>query len=432
MKRFLPLLLVLLPLVVRSQDTLRIGDAIAMALMNNYSLLIVSNEAAIAANNNTVGNAGFLPVADVTAGYQGNVTNSEQQYFDGRERLGTNAKSANLTAGAGIDWTLFDGLAMFTNKSRLAEMEKMGEVQSKIMIENTVAAVMLNYYAIVQYEQMTRVLRQAIELSMERKRVAQMKLKLGSGSELDLMQALVDMHADSSQLIQQENLIRSLRIELNKLMVREVATAFHVSLRIPYSDTLNYNRILDKALAQNPELIKARIETRMARLDVRQAQSPLYPRLGVYAGYAYSGSTSETGFISSSTSYGWNYGVTASLNLFNGMKNLNNIRNAKLYFENAGLAEKQAELSLRGSLLQAYDDYRTALLLIRFEQDNLVLARENTRIAFEKYNLGAMNDIDLRSIQQTQLDAERRLLAAEYAAKGKEVELRVLSGSMLE
>jgi outer membrane protein TolC len=120
------------------------------------------------------------------------------------------------------------------------------------------------------------------------------------------------------------------------------------------------------------------------------------------------------------------------MNLFNGTKNLTNIKNAKIWYESAGLAEKMTELNLRGDVLQLYNDYRTALMLVKFEQDNLLLARENTRIAFEKYNLGAMNDIDLRTIQQKQLDAERRLLTAQYQAKSKEVELRVLSGTILQ
>jgi outer membrane protein len=432
MKHLILLISLLFPFLVHSQDTLRLDEAIGMALMNNYSIIIASNASQVAANSNTIGNAGFLPTAEITAGYQGNITNSQQKYFDGRERTGTNAKSTGITAGVGIEWTLFDGLAMFTNKEQLAELEKLGDVQARMMVENTVADVILNYYAIVQYERMTDVLRQAIDLSMERRRLAEVKLKLGSGSELDLMQAIIDMHADSSQLIQQENLIKSIQIQLNKLLVRDVAIPFRVARQIPYSDTLRYESILRTALAQNPGLIEARVSSRISQLDIRQAKSPLWPMLGVYGGYNYAGSNSQTGFISNNLSYGLNYGITASLNLFNGTKNLTNIKNAKIWYENAGLAEKQTELNLRGDVLLLYNDYRTALMLVKFEHDNLLLARENTRIAFEKYNLGAMNDIDLRTIQQKQLDAERRLLTAQYQAKSKEVELQVLSGTILE
>ena len=93
---------------------------------------------------------------------------------------------------------------------------------------------------------------------------------------------------------------------------------------------------------------------------------------------------------------------------------------------------KQTDLNLRGDVAQLYDDYRTALMLVAFENDNVRIARENTSIAFEKYNLGAMTDIDLRTTQQKALDAERRLLTAQYEAKSREIELRVISGSLMK
>jgi outer membrane protein TolC len=71
-------------------------------------------------------------------------------------------------------------------------------------------------------------------------------------------------------------------------------------------------------------------------------------------------------------------------------------------------------------------------MLVGFETDNVRIARENTAIAFEKYNLGAMTDIDLRTTQQKLLDAERRLLTAQYEAKNREIELRVISGSLMK
>lgn len=432
MRKIAPLILLLtLPLVFRGQDTMMPDMAIRMALVNNYSILIAKNNASVAANNNNIGNAGFLPTADVSAGYQENIINSNQKYFDGRERTGSNAKSSSLNAAAGLDWTLFDGMAMFTNKAKLAELEKMGETEARMTIENTVGAVILNYYALVQLERMVEVLARAIDISVERKRLAELKLRLGSGSDLELLQAIVDMHADSAQLIQQQSQIRSLKIELNKLLVRNVETPFQVAGRIPYSDTLNYKVILQQTLSQNPSLQQARHLVQLAKLDIRQAQSALYPHLGVYAGYSYSGSQSASGFTSENTSYGWNYGASISMNLFDGLRNLNNIRNARIDFASSELNLKQIEQDISGDVLRLFNDYRTALMLVAFEEANLDIARENTRIALEKYQLGAMNDLDLRTIQQKQLDAERRLLTAQFEAKGKETELRVISGTLL-
>jgi outer membrane protein len=415
-----------------SQELLKVMDAVQAALRNNYSIVMARNDAEVASNNNNIGTAGFLPVAGAAAGYQGNLTSSSLKYFDGRNIDATNKQSTSLTAAATVDWTLFNGMAMFTSKAQLAELEKMGDNDLRMMIENTVASVIMNYYALVQFKQMEAVLQQAIQLSLERKRLAEMKLRLGSGSELDLLQAIVDMHADSSTLILQQNQVRTVKVEINKLMVRDVETDFEVANEIPYSDTLKYHSIVQQTIAQSPQMMAARYNARLAMLDVRQARSVFYPVVGVFGGYSYTGSNSQAGLVSDNTSYGLNYGATVTLNLFNGLNNINNLKNAKLMSENADLTAKQTELNLRGDVAQLYDDYRTALMLVGFETDNVRIARENTAIAFEKYNLGAMTDIDLRTTQQKLLDAERRLLTAQYEAKNREIELRVISGSLMK
>ena len=45
-----------------AQDTLRIEEAVQKGLEKNFAIRIARNNAEIAGNNNTLGNAGFLPV----------------------------------------------------------------------------------------------------------------------------------------------------------------------------------------------------------------------------------------------------------------------------------------------------------------------------------------------------------------------------------
>src|SRR5437867_568392 len=50
------------------KEKLSLEQAIAMALKNNYSISIAGNNAEIARNNNTLGNAGMLPGLAINAG----------------------------------------------------------------------------------------------------------------------------------------------------------------------------------------------------------------------------------------------------------------------------------------------------------------------------------------------------------------------------
>ena len=52
-------------------------SCLEQGLLNNYSLRIVRNEEQVSKNNATLGNAGYLPTLDLSAGYKGTIDNIE-------------------------------------------------------------------------------------------------------------------------------------------------------------------------------------------------------------------------------------------------------------------------------------------------------------------------------------------------------------------
>src|SRR5690606_24885467 len=115
---------------------------------NNYNVRLAQNETYINAANNTMGNAGMLPQVSLNFGQNYNFNNTRQEFFSGETRDGNNAKTSNLNANILANWKLFDGLQMFTNREKLREFEKIGMINLKLMMENTVAQVMETYLMI--------------------------------------------------------------------------------------------------------------------------------------------------------------------------------------------------------------------------------------------------------------------------------------------
>jgi len=58
-------------------QVLTLKECLEEGLQNNYSLRIIHNEEQISKNNATLGNAGYLPTLDFSAGYTGNLDNIE-------------------------------------------------------------------------------------------------------------------------------------------------------------------------------------------------------------------------------------------------------------------------------------------------------------------------------------------------------------------
>jgi outer membrane protein TolC len=123
--------------------------------------------------------------------------------------------------------------------------------------------------------------------------------------------------------------------------------------------------------------------------------------------------------------------VKVGYNLFDG-KRTTQKRNARLDIENADLARLQLEQSLRADLADLWQAYKNNLRLLSLERENLITAQENHYIAHERYMLGDLSGIEMREAQQSLLDAEERILVAEYNTKLCEISLRQISGEIMK
>ena len=131
--------------------------------------------------------------------------------------------------------------------------------------------------------------------------------------------------------------------------------------------------------------------------------------------------------IVSGHNLGLNFGVTVGFNLFDGNRR-RELRNARIAVQNARLEREQLEQALRADLSNLWQAYQNNLQMLKLERQNLVAAKENHEIAMERYMLGNLSGIEMREAQKSLLDAEERILSAEYDTKLCEISLLQISG----
>ena len=108
----------------KAQQIRTLKDCLEEGLQNNYSLRIVHNEEQISKNNATLGNAGYLPTLDFSAGYTGNLDNIE-----------TKARATGeITKNTGIDKTT----VLTTVEAFMATNATNGDKLTSLTIEETI------------------------------------------------------------------------------------------------------------------------------------------------------------------------------------------------------------------------------------------------------------------------------------------------------
>ena len=410
-----------------------LSEFISMGLENNYSLKITRNEETIRQNNATAANAGYLPVVNATAGYNGTYGGSQSQRRSDGSTVSTGSSLDNgLQVGVNAEWTVFDGFKIQATYSKLQELKRQGAVRTRIDIEDYVATVTSEYYNLIQQKIRMKNLRNAVKLSKERLRIVVERYSIGSASRLDLQQAQVDFNADSAQSLKQHELMATSRIRLYDLMaVKDMQTPLSLQdSTIDVDATLSHDTLLEATMLLNAQLLNSKHDIKLAELDYKVTMSRDYPYIKLNAGYNYQHTAYGAGDNQNRSTWGADFGVKVGYKLFDGNRTRER-RNAQLNIENADLARLQLEQTLKADLADLWQAYKNNLRLLSLERENLITAQENHYIAHERYMLGDLSGIEMREAQQSLLDAEERILVAQYNTKLCEISLHLISGGIM-
>ena len=412
-----------------AQTIMTLDSCIQRALEANYSIRIVRNQQQQAENDVTVGP--FLPTVTVSASQDQTISNGRVESMSGTREQDW-SRSNSLTAGVALNWTLFDGFEMFVTRNRYEELRSIGELNTKAAIENLVVEVASCYYEVVRQQSKVDAARHTLELSMTRYKEAHDKYVIGSMSGLEALQAKLDLNADSSTYMQEQQALKSAYIALNTVMNTELHQHEYVRDSIVLREPLAYRRLQDDMMEYNTTLLIGRRDCKVSEMDMKIARAALFPRLSFDGGYNFRRTKAPSDVTSLNRSSGPYWGFSLSMNVFNRLENRRNIRNAKLEVENTELSYEEAELQVKSDLAQLYNTYTNNLLLVNFEKDNARIAYENLDAALLKYKLEELPGIEFREFQRSYIDAVDREVSALYDAKIAELSLLLISGKIME
>ena len=428
---FRSLLLFLFCIVkINAQEVLTIEDAMKIALQNNFDIKIASNNLDINKVNATTGNAGMLPRVTATLVDTNSIQNSSQTRQDGTTTSLDNAKNNSLNYGIGLDWTIFDGFKMFARLDQLKELQKLGEAELKRTMILKISAVNAVYFDLVQQQQQLTALDTTIVISTQRLILAQNRFAIGKSSKLEVLNAQVDLNTDKVTLLRQKESYSNRKIALNQILARDSKVDFKVVDQVPVDEKLILSELIALAEKQNPQLEAQIINKRVSELELKQIKGERYPMVSVNTGYNFLDNQSSLGFTSQFTAKGLNYGLRASLNLFDGLAQNRNEKIAKILIENAKIAIEQQSLLLNSELTIAFQTYLTNIELIQLEQTNVAIAKQNLNITVDKFRIGTITTLEFRAAQLNYINAKVRYSNAQFQAKLSEIALRELAGNI--
>lgn len=430
------------PEAVALAPPLSLQAAVGEALQHNFGILLSQKDEQIARNNVTRGNAGQLPNINANLTRTFNNNNITSRIGDNDPRVINGGTSNLLNTNVTLGWTLFDGLGMFIAYDRLKTLRQQQQQITRATVEETVETVTNAYYDVVRNAGKIRSLEEALKIGQARIDLTQAQVDVGVAAKVEVLTAKVDYNADRSLLIQQQQALTAAKITLNNLLGQPPRRDFQPTDSLTVTRDLTEEAFRAGIEARNPRLAQARLGTAVATYDRRLIRSSRFPQIDFASGYGLNRNINNAQFINlptgpvlttgTNSTRGFNYGIVASVPIFNGF-NINRLeQNARVVEEQSKLTLAQTSLQLDADAATAFAQYQNYLQLLDLEETNIQLARQNVDIALERYRLGLLTPLALREAQRNELAAETRLLDIRYFAKQAEIQLRRLSGELVQ
>ena len=414
---------------------LTLDEAVALALLQNPDQAVSVLEGARAANDVTLGNAGYLPTLDATAGVSG----SRGSAFGGGgvDSAGVGGVGARtstvLDAGLTLGYTLYDGgLRAATYRRLQAEARRLAllaDADAEALALDVAAA----YLDAARQADLAAALAEAVEVSEARLRIAQAEVRIGTAAEIDAALALADYNADRALLLQREVQLAGARAGLGGLLALPEPGAVVVTDTLALGAPPALDRLVAEAAEGNRRVAAFEAAEAVAAQAVAQVRSDYRPTVRAAAGVGLT--VFDRGFfppaLAPTVGPDLRYGVTASLPIFDAGERRRRLENARIRLRQAELSTAGERVANRARAARLAATARGFRALVDLEALNERVARENVRVALAQLRLGFITPVDLRQIQLTLVDVRTRRVEAVYQARLAEAELRLLAGELL-
>ncbi len=412
-------------LLTQAQQPLSLTNAITKALENNYSISIAQQNQKVAEIQNNWGTAGRYPYINLSL-----ADNNSYRAVDG-----DNATSVNLTGGASVNWTIFDGFSVSITKTRLEELENLSKNNTAVMVESTIQSVILAYYDVLLQKETLSTLEEIMKLSQDRFERTEQQKEYGSAVTYDVLQAQNAYLADRANYLLQEVSYKNSKRNLAYLMAEKEAADYEYTEKFE-AITPEYTLagLRAQMIENNKSLQNQYINQRLLENAIASAKSAFSPSLDFSGGVNGTRAGSKIGdmdmdWANSANFYG---NFTLSWNLFNGGNRKRALQIAEIDSDIGEIELTDMQHDLDNSLANLFEFYQVRKELLMVADENLQAAQLNLQISRDKFEAGAINSFNFRDVQEIYLQAARGRLQAIYNFINAQTSLLRLTGVIVQ
>ncbi len=250
------------------------------------------------------------------------------------------------------------------------------------------------FYALLLDQRLVEVAEQRLAQRRRQLDVAEKKFTAGVVNEFEVVRARVDVANAEPPVIRARNQVRQDISALNNLMSRDQRTPLDAVGELAYEplDDPTLEQVVERAVAQRPELKSLRTSRTIAEKVLKIARAGNKPELRLVGEYGWAADT--PGELDTDREK-WLAGVAFTMPLFDGWRTRGRVAEASSDLRDIGIATSQLEETIILQTKVVLDDLREAQDIINATSLTIEQAEKALALAETSYRYGVATALDV-------------------------------------
>ena len=414
---------------VAQTRTLALEEAKRLALERNLNVAQAQNNIQAAQSSVLAAYGSYLPTLSASGSWRRSQSESPvsvQTAFVGgipfTAETGGIRASNNFSAGAALNYTIFDGFRREGNFSSAQSNAVSVQDQAARTRQTIIFQTESSYLNVLRNEQLVKVNEQNLKRDNQQLERIQESNRVGASSLADVYRQQSQVAIDELALIQAQNNYDKAKADLVALIgldaiqeytIADPAVSTEISqkeLEESAAATRNVAELSRRAIAARPDFLSSQEELSAAQSSVTAARAGYFPSVSAFASYGYGYNE-----LKNLTDYkNMNWGININWNIFDAFRTNESLQGAVARRRNAEISLAQAERNITVDVKKALLDLEAARKQYDVSQKGLQSATMDRKIAEERYNLGAGTLLDLLVASANLVNAQANQVNASY------------------
>lgn len=325
---------------------------------------------------------------------------------------GTNMNvSTNVPVFTGFEIPNQYALRKLNLQAAIADLDKAKEDIS-INIASAYLKVLFN-------EELHQVALGQVALSKEQYARINRLAELGKASPAEVAEAKSRVAQDEMRVVQTSNDYNLTLLDLSQLL--ELATPEGFALEVPdasleLTPLTPPDEVFQTAMLSKPAIQAAQFRLEGSKRSIRIAQSNYYPQLSLNGslGTNYYSTIDRTFSQQMNDNFSKYVGFNLSVPIFNRLATRNQVRTARLQYENNALTLDNTKKTLYKEIQQSWYSATASEAKYTSSHTATLASEESFRLMNEKYNNGKANAVEYNESKQNLMKAQSDELQAKY------------------